>query len=62
MKRESDYALYKGDTFIDVGTVKEIALRLGLHPDTIRHYSKKSYNEKFGDNAMILIKLDDKEE
>lgn len=46
-----EYALYKDDTFICIGTLKEIAKYLSVTYDTVRSYkSKKKY---------IFVKLGD---
>lgn len=33
------YALYKGDTFADMGTLQEMADRRGIKPETLYYYS-----------------------
>ena len=35
MSRESLFALYRGDEFVDVGTKKELAERMGVRTETI---------------------------
>ena len=35
----TEYALYSGDEFIAIGTIEEIAERMGVKPDTVRWYT-----------------------
>lgn len=64
----SDYAIYQGDTFLDIGTVSELAEKFKVTPETIRFWGtpahlkrmKKSDGE-IGD-SKIVIKLDDEDE
>ena len=62
-QREKIYALYKGDTFIDVGTKKELSARLGIGVKTLGYYAapsrRKRYNEE---KACIVIRLEEDEE
>lgn len=56
----SEYALYKGDTLIAIGTVREIAEQTGLSVHTIRYYGTPSYRKRApGHHNTILIKLED---
>lgn len=58
-----EYALYKGDEFICLGTIKEIAEFEGVREDTIRFYGTRSYKERLEGrnirNPKILIKIED---
>lgn len=40
------FAIYKGDKFIDVGTVKELAKSLNVNISTIHFYNTKTYKER----------------
>lgn len=42
-----EYALYEDDKFITIGTLKEIALYLGLTYDTLRTYKSKKIHYIF---------------
>jgi hypothetical protein len=35
----TEYALYKGEDIIGIGTAKELAEKLGIKPETIRFYA-----------------------
>lgn len=58
------YALYKGDKFLSVGTIKEIAEELNMNPDTVRYYGSGAYKKKLERrintvNAKILIRVEE---
>lgn len=41
-RKKQDYALYKGDELLDMGTAEEIAARRGVKPETIYYYATAS--------------------
>ncbi|MCT6927408.1 MAG: hypothetical protein M3Z89_05130 [Lysinibacillus fusiformis] len=58
----NEYALYKGDQMVAIGTVKEIAADRGVKPNTIRFYMSGAYqrrSESEVNNRLQLIKLED---
>ena len=65
MRKENCYALYKGDLFIDLGTIKELSQRLGITTTTLKFYTSKVYQmrseQKNSDNLRILIKIEENE-
>lgn len=61
MKRSKTvYALYKGDIFINLGTVPELAKYLNVSERTIKFYTTKTYRErrKESNNSIIVIKVE----
>jgi hypothetical protein len=59
-----DYAVYKGDSFICIGTIKECAERLGVKPGTVRYYTSPSYRRKVEKrksplDCLTVFKIDD---
>lgn len=54
---ELEYALYKGDTFITCGTLKEISAETGIAIVTLTSYASPSYKQK-NPNGKQLIKVD----
>ncbi|MBD8521509.1 helix-turn-helix transcriptional regulator [Lysinibacillus fusiformis] len=57
-----EYALYKGDQMVAIGTVKEIAEERGVKPNTIRFYMSGAYqrcSESEVNNRLQLVKLED---
>lgn len=62
-RRKKIYALYKGDTFLDVGTKKELAERLGVGTRTIAFYATPSQRKRYNEEkAYIVIALEEDEE
>lgn len=60
MRKKQEYALYKGDEFIDLGTIEELAERMGVAPNTIRYYQTTIYKKRGKDdsNRKVLIKIE----
>lgn len=61
-KNDNEYALYKGDNLLILGTIKEIAKNQGVKEKTIMFYKSPTYlkrrkNSK-KNNYKILVKLD----
>lgn len=62
-----EYALYKGEDILDIGTIREIAKQQGVREDTIRFYGTRAYQRRLekrknSRNAKVLISLEDDEE
>lgn len=53
------YALYKKETCLAIGTIPEIADKLGLKKNTIKFYGSPTYKRRGKENRKILIKLED---
>lgn len=68
MSKVKEYALYKGDTFIDLGTAKELAEKYNVTPKRIRYLStlanrrRIEKTKKDVSNALISVKIDDVED
>lgn len=63
MRKQKEYALYKGDKFIDLGTAKELAKKLDVDERTIQYYATPAHLkrcQKFNgnNNYLIVVKLD----
>lgn len=58
-KIKNVYALYKGDTFLEIGTAKELAKYLNVSERTIRFYITNAYKQrrKNSNNSIIVIKI-----
>lgn len=56
---KNDYALYHGDTFIDLGTKEYLAKLLNVRLETITFYMSKAHRSRTKDNGYIVIKIDD---
>jgi predicted transcriptional regulator len=57
-KSKNEYCLYRGDIFVDVGTIKEIAERQGMNEHTIRTYMSEK-RQRRNPNGLTLYKLVD---
>lgn len=67
MSKEIEVAMYKGDVFLCMGTIKECAAERNVKPDTIRFYLTGAYHRKLAKrkrsrNPIRVIRLDDDEE
>lgn len=56
-----EYALYRGEEILSIGTINEIAEKNNIKPETLRFYKSPSYKNRGTDESsrMILICLDD---
>lgn len=55
-----EYALYHGDEFIVLGTIKEIAKFQNVKEDTIKFYANPCSKKR--NNKYILIKIEEGDE
>lgn len=54
-----EFALYKGDRIIAIGTAEELARRQGVTAETIRYYSTPAHRRRaFGTNRFIAVRID----
>ena len=61
-RKENEYALYKGDQFLAIGTSRELANYLGVSYETIKFYTSKKYQKRCsGDNHYVVVNLGTKE-
>jgi hypothetical protein len=64
-RRIPEYAVYRGEEFMCVGTLKECAESMGVKPDTIRYYLRPAYQNKIAKrkrssgNVITVIRLDE---
>ncbi|PKR82581.1 hypothetical protein CWO92_23650 [Heyndrickxia camelliae] len=63
MRKKSEYAVYKGDSFICLGTMEECATYLGVKVSSIKFYSSRAYKRRGTKNKdpnhLIVFKIDD---
>ena len=59
--RKEEYALYKDDTFLALGTIKQIAKQMNLKEETIRFYTSKAAKKRKIHFICIKIEGDDEE-
>ncbi len=53
----NDYALYHGDTFIDIGSKKYLADLLKVKENTITFYMSPTYIKRTNAKGYIVIKI-----
>ena len=54
----NEYALYKGDELLAIGTVREIAIQIGVTEKTVFHYGTPTYQKRTSENARRLVRLE----
>lgn len=53
------YALYRGDRFIDLGSIAYLAKRMGVSEATIRYYGSPTYRKRGSyENRLLLIRIE----
>lgn len=59
----NEYALYKGDTFIDLGTMSHLSSITGLKPNTLRYLGTPSYMQRLAKrkstDALVVVKIEE---
>lgn len=55
-----DYALYKGDEFIDLGNIHELSQRQEISISSLRFYMTPAYKKRCPQNGnrLLLIAID----
>lgn len=63
MKKNKEFAMYKGDELLGIGTAKELAEKLNVKVETIRFYNTPTYKKrvKQGKNRKVLVEIEDDE-
>ena len=54
-----EYAIYKGDTFIDLGTLDYLSQKYNISKQVLRNYTTPTYHTRNKGNAIILIKIEE---
>ena len=59
-----EYAMYKGDELLYIGTHRELAEQHGVSPRTITYYKTPSYKKRSAgkENYLSIVELDDDDE
>lgn len=52
------YALYRGDDFIMIGTLADIAKKLGVDEKTVRFYGTPTYYRRTNGNGYVLVEAE----
>lgn len=62
MKHRSEYAVYRGDQFIDLGTIDYLSEKLGISKKVLWWYAgSKRYRAKEHNRGLIVIKIEEEE-
>lgn len=61
MGKMKEYALYKGDKFIDIGTKEYLAKLLNVRKETIEFYASPTQLKRNKDNGYVVVRIDDDE-
>lgn len=67
MKRK-EYALYKGENILAIGTIGEIAKEMGVQKETIAYYKTQVYQNRLkrrnaiNGNVRMLVLLDEEDD
>ena len=56
-KKVKDYAIYKGDRFIDLGSVRYLAKKMNVKEETIKFYSTPTYQKRTGGRGYVVIRI-----
>ena len=63
---QKEYAMYKGDELLCIGTLDEIAQERGIKKRTAYYYTTNAYKRKLekrkAKNAIVMVKLEDDED
>lgn len=62
MGEMKEYALYKGDKFIDIGTKEYLAKLLNVKKETIEFYASPTKLKRNRDNGYVVVRIDDERE
>ena len=52
-----EYALYKGEELLAMGTKREIAKQLGVSPSTVGDYGTPVYARRTSENGRRLVEI-----
>lgn len=61
MSKEKEFALYKGDKLLSIGTKKNLAKEKNVKVETISFYGSPTYRKRTSKNkGMRLVRLDER--
>lgn len=66
MVNRKEYVVYKGETFVCMGTVQECARHMGVLPETVQYYTTPTYQKRLAKrkkarNYLTVTKVEDDE-
>ena len=54
-----EYAIYKGDEFIAIGTIKELVKKTGYAESTLRYCTHPASKKRNNGNRLVVFSVDD---
>jgi len=61
-RKACEFALYKGEEILAMGTIKEIAAEVGVKPSSVRFYKSPTYSKRCPKGkGKALVRLEDDE-
>lgn len=51
--------MYKGDRFIDVGTIPEMAVRQHVKEKTLHFYATNIHRKRVSERGLIVVRLEE---
>lgn len=54
----NEYALYKGDKLMIIGTINKIANSLNIKSESVKFYKTPTYKKRTTENARRLVSLE----
>jgi hypothetical protein len=62
-----EVALYRGDRFLDIGTVPELAIKWKIKPQTLyccmsRADKKRRAGRRLGKNSILIVRFDEEDD
>lgn len=60
-RKRKEYAIYKGEKFLGVGTAKELALEFGISDHTIRFMASEECRRRNKGNRKIAVVLNEED-
>jgi hypothetical protein len=58
----AEYALYRGDKLLDIGTAAELAERRGISKTTVYYFARGAHHRRAGRNAIKGYRIDESED
>lgn len=57
----AEYAVYRGDEFINLGTSKELAKELNIEMKSFYYLMSKQYRKRMKENWLVAFRIEEEE-
>lgn len=54
----TEYAIYKGDTFVTLGTAKDIAEELGVSTSVVYYWASETAKKRCKGNSLLAYRIE----